>query len=89
MTHVMCSCSPDNGCVVEETQEMQTCAAETVSAGTVCGADCALFALTESNVLGNVYVPTQVYRSGFCPDEALRMGTLFPELVSPYTKRGC
>ncbi len=31
-----------------------------------------------------VYFPTQVYRAGFCPCEALARGTLFPELVSEY-----
>ena len=31
-----------------------------------------------------VYFPTQEYRAGFCPCEALAHGTLFPELVSDY-----
>ena len=34
--------------------------------------------------LATVYFPTQVYRAGFCPCEALARGTLFPELVSDY-----
>ncbi|MBQ6077166.1 MAG: spore coat associated protein CotJA [Clostridia bacterium] len=34
--------------------------------------------------LATVYFPTQVYRAGFCPCEALSRGTLFPELVSEY-----
>ncbi len=34
--------------------------------------------------LATVYFPTQVYRAGFCPGEALARGTLFPELVSDY-----
>ena len=34
--------------------------------------------------LATVYFPTQVYRAGFCPCEALARGTLFPELVSEY-----
>ena len=89
MTQVMCGCPPEHGCVVEETQEMQSCAGETVWAGNACGEDCALFDWDETAPLGNVYVPAQIYRSGFCPAEALRMGTLFPELVSPYCKRGC
>ena len=39
------------------------------------GAECAL---------ATVYFPSQVYRAGFCPCEALSRGTLFPELVSDY-----
>ena len=35
-----------------------------------------------------VYFPTQVYRAGFCPCEALARGTLFPELVSDYPISG-
>ena len=56
-----------------------------VTAGEVCldgacgqlpaGGGCALF---------TIYFPFQAYRAGFCPDEALKNGTLFPELVSPY-----
>lgn len=38
--------------------------------------------------LATVYFPMQTYRAGFCPAEALRAGTLFPELVSVYV-RGC
>ena len=36
-------------------------------------------------------VPFQVYTNGFSPDEALCHGTLFPELLRPYTagKGGC
>lgn len=40
--------------------------------------------------LATIYFPSQVYRAGFCPAEALTHGTLFPELVSEYpTDRGC
>ena len=31
-----------------------------------------------------VYFPSQVYRAGYCPCEALSRGTLFPELASDY-----
>ena len=43
-----------------------------------------------SCALATVYFPTQVYRAGFCPCEALSRGTLFPELVSDYpsSRRG-
>ncbi len=34
--------------------------------------------------LATAYFPSQAYRAGFCPCEALSRGTLFPELVSEY-----
>ncbi|MDO4851861.1 MAG: spore coat associated protein CotJA [Clostridia bacterium] len=34
--------------------------------------------------LASIYFPSQVYRAGYRPEEALDHGTLFPELVSPY-----
>ena len=33
---------------------------------------------------GHAYVPNQVMTNTFNPHEALRKGSLFPELVSPY-----
>jgi len=42
-----------------------------------------------SCALGIVYFPIQEYRAGFCPAEALRRGTLFPELVSDYVGGCC
>ncbi|HIU94247.1 MAG TPA: spore coat associated protein CotJA [Candidatus Aphodomorpha intestinavium] len=36
-----------------------------------------------------VYFPVQEYRAGYCPDEALRRGTLFPELASNYVGGCC
>ena len=39
--------------------------------------------------LVTVYFPIQEYRAGFCPAEALRHGTLFPELVSDYVGGCC
>ncbi|HHU49924.1 MAG: spore coat associated protein CotJA [Caldicoprobacterales bacterium] len=38
-------------------------------------------------VLARAYVPPQTYTRAFPPEEALREGTLFPELVRPYVKR--
>ena len=60
----------------------------TVSAGSVCGSACAPEVAAYDMAAGTVEVPIQMYVTGFCPAEALCMGTLFPELVSPYT-RGC
>ncbi len=38
-------------------------------------------------VLAQAYIPIQRYGKTFPPEEALKQGTLFPELVRPYTKR--
>ena len=60
-----------------------------VSAGDVCAAGCT--AVDEPAMdcsMAVICFPVQTYVAGFCPAEALRYGTLFPELVSPY-QRGC
>lgn len=62
----------------------------TVPAGGVCGESCE----AEKNdycacKLAVIYFPMQTYRAGYCPTEALKKGTLFPELVSPFTSGGC
>jgi hypothetical protein len=55
-----------------------------VPAGDVCGANrgegggCGLAA---------IYFPSQVYRAGYRPEEALSRGSLFPELIFPYNGR--
>lgn len=38
----------------------------------------------ENYMFGNSYVPNQRMTDVFMPDVGLRMGTVFPELVSPY-----
>jgi hypothetical protein len=37
--------------------------------------------------LARAYVPFQIMNQVFSPDEALRKGTLFPELYEPYKSR--
>ncbi|KNF08575.1 spore coat associated protein JA [Gottschalkia purinilytica] len=40
--------------------------------------------------LAHAYVPYQSLDKIFCPEEALKKGTLFPELYMPYKrKKGC
>lgn len=60
-----------------------------VPAGDVCEADCPGFDVPSEDCLAAICFQDQVYRTGFCPAEALQNGTLFPELVRPYTTRGC
>ena len=38
-------------------------------------------------MLARAYVLPQTYTRAFSPEEALREGTLFPELVRPYEKK--
>ena len=90
MTQLNCSadCACHTPCTQVETELTDT-ALRTVSAGSVCGADCAtLDAPISTQPLAQIRFPIQSYKTGFCPCEALSKGTLFPELVSPYT-RGC
>jgi len=37
--------------------------------------------------LAEAYIPFQKYTTAFSPMEALKQGTLFPELVRPYVKK--
>ena len=37
--------------------------------------------------LAEAYIPFQKYTQAFSPMEALKQGTLFPELVRPYVKK--
>ena len=59
-----------------------------VVAGAVEGSGCAS-AGSGGCALVTVYFPVQEYRAGFCPAEALKRGTLFPELVSDYVGGCC
>ncbi|OQB24706.1 MAG: Spore coat associated protein JA (CotJA) [Firmicutes bacterium ADurb.Bin182] len=62
--------------------------ANTVPAGSayedLCDEEDVLGEEYEDCLLATAYMPFQDYRAGFCPDEALEHGTLFPELVRPY-----
>ena len=55
-----------------------------VPAGTVCSQNPCGITGSDGCALATVYFPSQVYRAGYCPCEALSRGTLFPELVSDY-----
>lgn len=49
-----------------------------------CGFDEELNLFPENPMFGQSYVPIQYMNKTFEPEVALKMGTLFPELVSPY-----
>ncbi|HHY93476.1 MAG TPA: spore coat associated protein CotJA [Firmicutes bacterium] len=44
--------------------------------------------LWQGGELARAYVPPQVYAQTFSPQEGLKAGTIFPELVRPYPPRG-
>lgn len=41
--------------------------------------------LFQGGELARAYVPVQIYTRRFSPAEGLKAGTIFPELVRPYT----
>jgi len=55
---------------------------DTVAAGEACSSDvCGLGYPIGGQRLATIQFPIQQYMEGFCPNEALEQGTLFPELV--------
>lgn len=60
----------------------------TFPAGGACAGYCdgMVAELEDECLLATAYMPMQEYRAGFCPNEALACGTLFPELVSTFCK---
>lgn len=69
-------------CTVNESFDPS--AAVTVPAGTVSTGLSACGYPSEIDRLPRVYVQAQRYTEGFCPDTALAVGTMYPELVSIY-----
>lgn len=49
-----------------------------------CGFDEEKSVFPDNPMLGQSYVPIQYMDKTFLPDVGLKMGTVFPELVSPY-----
>ena len=72
-------------CFTNRTPAVDPTAVErTVPAGAVCAQNPCGVASSDGCAPATVYFPSQVYRAGYCPCEALSRGTLFPELVSDY-----
>lgn len=69
---------------IDPTQEKNVILAGAACTSDTCG--CAVSGTGNGGCrLAQVYFPDQTYRAGFCPCEAIEKGTLFPELVSPFT----
>lgn len=71
---------------VDPTQEKNVVMAGEVCTSTSCGCGVNVDGAESGGCkLAQVYFPDQAYRAGFCPCQAMEKGTLFPELVSPFT----
>lgn len=81
---------PGEGCSCSGGENVNPLAADhIVVAGDVCGErSCSPELEMCGCQLATIYFPNQQYRAGFCPNEAMAKGTLFPELVSNY-QGGC
>lgn len=81
---------PENGCCFACSEPIDPTDAERiVIAGDVCG-DVPVDNGPGANCrLATIYFPSQQYRAGFEPAEALCKGTLFPELVFPFKGGTC
>lgn len=70
-----CECTNKCGC-------KSTCSCTKNNCG--CGFDEEESMFPENPMFGQSYVPIQVMNKTFTPCVGLKMGTIFPELVSPY-----
>lgn len=69
-------CSDNNGCSCCNQNDYVDCCQ--------CGFDEEYNVFPENPMLGQSYVPIQYMDKTFKPCVGLKMGTIFPELVSPY-----
>lgn len=78
--------SPTSGCCFESNgmQINPLSVSNTFPAGGASEAYCDDFEPMTGCVLATAYMPMQTYRAGYCPDQALQCGTMFPELVRPW-----
>ena len=84
-----CECCKQNQTCLPVENDIAPDAVKVVNAGDVCESECAGSPLPIEQCWAAIQVNPQIYRTSFCPGEALAKGTLFPELVCPYTPRGC
>ena len=80
--------SADTCCFAGGDPQNPLCAEHIVVAGDVCGDAAEPPSGTAGCQLARIYFPSQQYRAGYMPGEALKQGTLFPELVFGYAGGG-
>lgn len=82
-----CCCNNDMNLYKEEVLEKKCNEVSNVFVNTedcACGFDEEYGLFPESPMFGQSYVPIQIMDQTFTPSVGLKMGTIFPELVSPY-----
>lgn len=82
-----CNCSNNND--YEKNDYMQEACSDVLNYNTMyddceCGFDEENNMFPENPMFGQSYVPIQTMNQTFIPSVGLKMGTIFPELVSPY-----
>ncbi len=82
-----CNCGNNNN--YEKKEYMQEACSDVVNYNTMydsceCGFDEENQMFPENPMFGQSYVPIQTMNQTFIPSVGLKMGTIFPELVSPY-----
>lgn len=83
------SCPSECACTAGNTMTDCLCTEQLVAAGDVrAELDCPCAESVEYPAMAVMRFPMQTYRAGFSPCEALKAGTLFPELATTYIK-GC
>ena len=76
------SCSLSNDIIEDKCNHVNSY--ENYMDSCACGFDEELNVFPDNPMLGQSYVPIQYMDKTFRPNVGLKMGTLFPELVSPY-----
>ena len=82
-----CMNNSSNGCdkdMLENKCQNEYCNCLDYDDDCECGFDEENTVFPENPMLGQSYVPIQYMNKTFKPNVGLRMGTIFPELVSPY-----
>ena len=95
--HCNCGCNCNNNCNTNNIYNFNDDLLENNSCSNInsfnidfynddcaCGFDEECNGFPENPMLAQSYVPMQTLNKTFTPCAALRMGTIFPELVSPY-----
>ena len=79
-----CPCKQDKDPILEDICDDVMVLSDYDKDNCSCGFDEDDSPFPSNPMYGNSYVPNQVLNTTFMPEVALKLGTLYPELVSPY-----
>lgn len=79
-----CPCKTNKDSVLEDICDDVISLSDYNKDDCACGFDEEESLFPSNPMFGQSYVPNQVLNTTFMPEVALKVGTLFPELVSPY-----